>query len=267
MKKKTTILAVSCQKGGEGKTTTAWHMAAAFVQRGYKVCLVDCDPDHHLSFSLGWEDDGKPTLTNLLLMSIVMGQYPSSAEIKNTIRHHSEGYDYIPTTKKMADANKFLASLPNNETYLRHILRDTDAFDEYDYIMLDGLPGDNLLQKNVLAAANECIIPIVPKVIDFTAGTEMIPIIGDMQRTSNPDLKIAGSVLTMFDRTSGARDIQEILTNDEFAELATFETSVSRLKDASDAPGLHTSCCTNPKSRVGQQYQAIVDEYLARKGS
>ena len=68
-----TILAVSCQKGGEGKTTSAWHIGAALTQRGYKVCLIDCDPDHHLSFALGWQDDGRATLTNLVLMAIVMG--------------------------------------------------------------------------------------------------------------------------------------------------------------------------------------------------
>lgn len=138
-----TILAVSCQKGGEGKTTSAWHIGAALTQRGYKVCLIDCDPDHHLSFALGWQDDERATLTNLVLMAIVMGQFPDADAISATIRRHDEGYDYIPCTKKLADANLFLASMPNNETYLRHILRDTTAFADYHYVILDGLPGDN----------------------------------------------------------------------------------------------------------------------------
>lgn len=91
-----TILAVSCQKGGEGKTTSAWHIGAALTQRGYKVCLIDCDPDHHLSFALGWQDDERATLTNLVLMAIVMGQFPDADAISATIRRHDEGYDYIP---------------------------------------------------------------------------------------------------------------------------------------------------------------------------
>ena len=98
-----TILAVSCQKGGEGKTTSAWHIGAALTQRGYKVCLIDCDPDHHLSFALGWQDDGRATLTNLVLMAIVMGQFPDAAAISDTIRRHDEGYDYIPCTKKLGN--------------------------------------------------------------------------------------------------------------------------------------------------------------------
>lgn len=83
-----TILAVSCQKGGEGKTTSAWHIGAALTQRGYKVCLIDCDPDHHLSFALGWQDDGRATLTNLVLMAIVMGQFPDAAAISDTMPAH-----------------------------------------------------------------------------------------------------------------------------------------------------------------------------------
>ena len=215
-----TILAVSCQKGGEGKTTSAWHIGAALTQRGYKVCLIDCDPDHHLSFALGWQDDGRATLTNLVLMAIVMGQFPDAAAISDTIRRHDEGYDYIPCTKKLADANLFLASMPNNETYLRHILRDTTAFADYHYVILDGLPGDNLLQKNVLAAADDLIIPIQPKIMDFSSGTEMMPIVRAVQERSNPNLRIVGSVLTMFDNTTTARDIHTLLKESEdFAAL------------------------------------------------
>ena len=261
-----TILAVSCQKGGEGKTTAAWHIGAALTQRGYKVCLIDCDPDHHLSFALGWQDDERATLTNLVLMAIVMGQFPDADAISATIRRHDEGYDYIPCTKKLADANLFLASMPNNETYLRHILRDTTAFADYHYVILDGLPGDNLLQKNVLAAADDLIIPIQPKIMDFSSGTEMMPIVRAVQERSNPNLRIVGSVLTMFDNTTTARDIHTLLKESEdFAALHPFDASISRLKEAGEAPGLHVSCVSREKSKIGQQYQAIADEYLARK--
>ena len=64
----------------------------------------------------------------------------------------------------------------------------------YHYVILDGLPGDNLLQKNVLAAADDLIIPIQPKIMDFSSGTEMMPIVRAVQERSNPNLRIVGSV-------------------------------------------------------------------------
>ena len=89
-----------------------------------------------------------------------------------------------------------------------------------------------------------------------------------MQERSNPNLRIVGSVLTMFDNTTTARDIHTLLKESEdFAALHPFDASISRLKEAGEAPGLHVSCVSREKSKIGQQYQAIANEYLARKES
>ena len=89
-----------------------------------------------------------------------------------------------------------------------------------------------------------------------------------VQERSNPNLRIVGSVLTMFDNTTTARDIHTLLKESEdFAALHPFDASISRLKEAGEAPGLHVSCVSREKSKIGQQYQAIANEYLARKES
>lgn len=255
-----TIIAIACQKGGVGKTTTAWNFAAGLNKHGCKTLLIDCDPDHHLSFAVGWEDDGRPTLTNLILSFIVFDQFPDESAIQQTIRHHKEGYDYIPCTKKLRDANKFLATVNDNETVLRHILRDTDALCAYDYIVLDGLPGDNLLQNNILTAADACIIPVQPQILPFSSLLEMVEIVNGVRRKANPDLEIAGYLITICERTSMAAQVKETLIS-EFDE-PTFQTVISRLNEAATAPLQGHSCVADPKSRIGRQYMEVTAEYL-----
>lgn len=258
------VIAITNQKGSVGKTTTAWHLAAALAHLGKKVCLIDCDPDHHLSFALGWEDDGRPTLSNLMIQAIAMEQKPTPEELRACIRSHPEGYDYIPCTKRLAAANKILPSMPHYELVLRGVLRDSGALCSYDYVIIDGLPGDNPLQENILAAADECVIPFQSKVLEFSAIFELAAIIENIRSKCNPALKIVGTVITMYDRTTTARDICEELASIE--EFAPFRAMVSRLKEAADAPGYHTSCVASSHSKIGQQYISIANEFLAREG-
>lgn len=196
--------------------------------------------------------------------AIAMEQKPTPEELRACIRSHPEGYDYIPCTKRLAAANKILPSMPHYELVLRGVLRDSGALCSYDYVIIDGLPGDNPLQENILAAADECVIPFQSKVLEFSAIFELAAIIENIRSKCNPALKIVGTVITMYDRTTTARDICEELASIE--EFAPFRAMVSRLKEAADAPGYHTSCVASSHSKIGQQYISIANEFLAREG-
>ena len=256
-------VAVAGAGSGIGCTTQAMQLLLYCRAHGHHPALIEVHSAHSLQDYLG---GGKAPNSDIIDEThfIAMEQKPTPEELRACIRSHPEGYDYIPCTKRLAAANKILPSMPHYELVLRGVLRDSGALCSYDYVIIDGLPGDNPLQENILAAADECVIPFQSKVLEFSAIFELAAIIENIRSKCNPALKIVGTVITMYDRTTTARDICEELASIE--EFAPFRAMVSRLKEAADAPGYHTSCVASSHSKIGQQYISIANEFLAREG-
>jgi chromosome partitioning protein len=153
------IIAICNQKGGVGKTTTAMNLGAALAKQGKRVLLCDLDAQANLSEYLGFEEDDKPTITELF--AVVAAQaYIDADTVKSSIRHNElNGVDYIPANINLANADVFLLNALRRETVLKRILTE-DVTKDYDYVLIDCLPSLGVLLLNALAAADSILIPV-----------------------------------------------------------------------------------------------------------
>lgn len=152
----TTILALSNQKGGVGKTTTTVNLGVGLAAQGKKVLLVDCDPQASLTISLGYsQPDALPcTLSNLIGKALLDEPIvPESA-----ILHHAEGVDLLPASIELAGMEVSLVNAMSRETVLRQVLEPLKR--QYDHILIDCMPSLSMLTINALAVASSVIIPV-----------------------------------------------------------------------------------------------------------
>ena len=144
------VIAITNPKGGVGKTTKTFNLGVALTKQGKKVLVVDVDPQSNLTTYAGWYDENelKYTLTDLMEQSM----NDDEIKIKESILHHSENVDLIPS-------NLSLSALENSLTYAmsrKYTLRNclSSIKDDYDYILLDCQPSLGMLIINALAIAN-----------------------------------------------------------------------------------------------------------------
>ena len=132
------IISIANQKGGVGKTTTAFNIATALALKNNKVLAIDFDPQADLSKYADFDNtDGNPTMSDLLIGKVGMSK---AVKIKDCIRHNEvNNLDYIPCDINLANADLFLAGVLSRETILKRILND-DTVKQYDYVIIDCNP-------------------------------------------------------------------------------------------------------------------------------
>ena len=154
------IIAISNQKGGVGKSTSAFNLGACLaLKQGKKVLLADIDPQANLSEYLGYEPDGLPTMTQLVMTACTGGQLTPDI-VRTAIRHcESADVDYIPADINLANSETLMSTALSRETILRRILSE-DNVKGYDFIIIDCLPSLSTLLINALTAADKVLIPV-----------------------------------------------------------------------------------------------------------
>lgn len=258
------VIALMNQKGGVGKTTTCVNLGAALAEQGKKVCLIDLDPQAHLTINYGL--DPSPDIVSL---------YDVLVEEKGfleALHRIDERIAIIPSSIDLAGAEVQLVSVLGRELLLRKRLEA--AQHDFDYILLDCPPSLGLLTINALAVATDVIIPMQPHFLSLQGVGKLLETVSLVSRRMNPKLNVAGIVLTMFD--SQTRLSNEVVSDLEgFIEQARgknlpwsnariFQSRIRRNIKLAESPSFgKTILSYEPNSNGASDYRALAREVLA----
>lgn len=244
------IVAVANQKGGVGKTTTAINLCASLVKRGKKVLLVDCDPQGNATTGMGVDRHRAISVYDVLLRDVP----PQDAVVSTSFG------DLLASSPDLAGANVELVELEAREFRLKTCLDPLRP--SYDYILIDCPPSLELLTVNSLVAADSVLVPVQAEFYALEGLSDLTGTIRRLNQRLNPDLKLEGLVLTMYDgRTKLASDVAAELRR-HFPGLV-YDTAIPRNVRLSEAPSHGMPCLGYDRfSKGARAYLRLANEFL-----
>ena len=253
-------IAIANQKGGVGKTTTAVNLGVALSEMGYKVLLVDADPQGDLSSYLGCEDiDGTKGTLETMLDDLI-----ADRPLTNTVRHHEEGVDYIPSDIGLSDMEIRLVNVMAHERILAQALEPFQS--QYDYCLIDCMPSLGMLTIAAMTAADKVLVPVQAQHFATKGLISLLKSINQVKKRINPKLELDGIVITMVDRrTNLSLDVCAALRRDYGAKINIYSAEIPISTRTAESPA---SGCSqlhyDPQGTASRAYRNLAKEVVSR---
>lgn len=247
-------ITIANQKGGVAKTTTAWHLGVGLSKKGYKVLLVDIDPQTNLGFT-----------ANVDLLNIKTSLYDvfsSQKDVKSALITLNDHIDILIGGIDLAAADRTFTQL-GREKMLSKALKPLEA--DYDYCIIDTPPTLGVMNENALTCSDMVIIPMQAEVYALQGVNQLYGFIEDIRENTNPDLKVEGILITrVYDRTN----LHEVLYP-QFKKVANkmqtkiYDTVIRSTVAVGEAALERTNLFDDkPRATATEDYKAFVDEFL-----
>ena len=249
------ILAVTNQKGGVGKTTTAVNLSACLADLGQRVLMIDLDPQGNATTGCGVvKRAALPTVYQILIGRSTLAQ----ARIRTEF-----GFDILPANRELAGAEVELIEIEGREHRLREAL--APVLDDYDFILMDCPPALNMLTVNGLVAAQAVMIPMQCEYYALEGLTDLVATLKRVRANLNSKLEIEGLLRTLFDaRSTLTQQVSGELVEHFGAKV--YRTIIPRNVRLAEAPSYGKPVIAFDRSSKGAQaYQALAQEMLERR--
>lgn len=246
------VICVANQKGGVGKTTTSVNLSAALASRGRKVLLIDLDPQGNASSGLGLK---KHEFQDSNIYHVLIGELTLEEVIRPST---TKSLSLAPANPDLVGAEIELVDTPRREFKLKEALAPLHS--EYDYVIIDCPPSLGLLTLNALAAAKTFIVPLQCEYYALEGLSQLLNTAGLVKKSINPELRIEGIVLTMFDTRNNLSHqvVSEIQTH--FGDKV-FKAVIPRNVRLSEAPSHGQAIIEYDSKSIGaQKYLELADE-------
>ena len=252
------IIAIANQKGGVGKTTTTINLGAALAEKNLNVLVDDLDPQGNSSTGLGIE----PTDRQYTAYELLLDDVPMEDVI---LRTEQPNLDLIPATVDLSSADIELVANEKRSFLLREALRQAamNALN-YDYVLIDCPPSLNLLTVNAMVAAHSILVPLQSEFFALEGLSQLMLTVREVRQSANPDLRIEGVVLTMYDaRNNLSRQVEDD-ARENLGDLV-FSTVIPRNVRVSEAPSFAMPVLSyDAQSKGALAYRALADELLQK---
>jgi len=250
------VLSIANQKGGVGKTATAINLGAAIAEAGKRVLLVDLDPQANATISLGFNRRE----VFISIYEVLIEEMSARSAIFPTIQ--SNLY-LLPANENMPGAEVQLVGRENRAGLLRSALSDIRL--DYDFILIDCPPSLGILTLNGLTASDGILIPMQPEFLALEGLTQLLKTIALVRERLNPELVIAGVLLTMYDgRTRLTREVEGEVRKFFGGTTQVFDTVIPRTVRLAEAPshGLPITLYA-PSSNGAEAFRNLAQEVLS----